>query len=113
MFLIPGLELVLLIALIAANPLRFAGQTRWSRWVSLLLTALIVETNLFALGMLVNDLVVGIPLAPRCWWRPCRCRRQTHRIRVALLGVRSWRPGVPHPNPPPGDCRSSISVHAG
>jgi hypothetical protein len=58
-FLIPGLELVLLIALIATNPLRFTKQTRLSRWVSLLLTALIVGTNLFALGMLVNDLVAA------------------------------------------------------
>jgi hypothetical protein len=58
-FLIPGLEFVLLIALIATNPVRFTRQTRWSRLVSLTLTALIVGTNLFALGMLVDDLITA------------------------------------------------------
>ncbi len=56
-FLIPALELLLLIALIATNPLRLTRQSRWSRLASLALTGLIVGTNLFALGMLVRDLV--------------------------------------------------------
>src|SRR4051812_20780415 len=56
-FLIPALELVLLISLIATNPLRLTRETRWSRRASLALAGLIVVTNLVALGILVHDLV--------------------------------------------------------
>jgi hypothetical protein len=48
---------VLLVALIATNPLRMTRQTRWSRAVSLVLTALVVTSNLVTLGLLVVDLV--------------------------------------------------------
>lgn len=58
-FLIPGLELGLLVALIATNPLRFTRQTRWSRIASLTLSGLVVVTNLVALGLLINDLVAA------------------------------------------------------
>lgn len=56
-YLIPGLELALLVALIATNPWRMTRQTKWSRAVSLILTALVVTSNLAALGLLVFDLV--------------------------------------------------------
>ena len=56
-FLIPALELVLLVALIATNPLRMTRQTRWSRAASLVLTVLVVTSNLVTLGLLVVDLV--------------------------------------------------------
>ena len=56
-FLIPALELVLLVALIATNPLRMTRQTRWSRAASLVLAALVVRSNLVTLGLLVVDLV--------------------------------------------------------
>ncbi len=56
-FLIPALELVLLVALIATNPLRMTRQTRWSRVVSLVLAALVVTSNLVTLVLLVIDLV--------------------------------------------------------
>jgi len=56
-FLIPALELVLLVALIATNPLRMTRQTRWSRAASLALTVLVVTSNLVTLGLLVVDLV--------------------------------------------------------
>jgi len=58
-FLIPGLELALLVALIATNPLRFTRQTRWSRIASLTLSGLVVGTNLVALGLLIDDLVTA------------------------------------------------------
>ena len=53
-FLIPGLELALLVALIATNPLRMTRQTRWSRRASLALAVLVVTTNLVTLGLLVD-----------------------------------------------------------
>ena len=56
-FLIPALELVLLVALIVTNPSRMTRQTRWSRAVSLVLTVLVVTSNLVTLGLLVVDLV--------------------------------------------------------
>jgi hypothetical protein len=41
----------------ATNPWRLTRQTRWSRWVSLMLAALVVTTNLISLALLVNMLV--------------------------------------------------------
>jgi hypothetical protein len=56
-FLIPALEVALLVVLIATNPWRMTRQTRWSRAASLVLTALVLTTNLLSLGLLVSDLV--------------------------------------------------------
>ena len=58
-FLIPALEAALLVALIATNPWRMTRQTRWSREASLALAALVVASNLWALGLLINDLITG------------------------------------------------------
>src|SRR4051794_20764039 len=59
--LIPGLELALLVALMAHSPRRLTTQTRWSRMVSLGLAALVTLTNLVALALLVRDLVRSAP----------------------------------------------------
>jgi len=56
-FVIPILEGVLLVALVATDPRRVTRQTRQSRMISLVLIAVIVVTNLVALGQLVHDLV--------------------------------------------------------
>ena len=53
---IPILELVLLAALIAVNPLRMTRTTRWSRTTSLTLIGLIALTNLVALIQLLREL---------------------------------------------------------
>ena len=53
---IPIVELVLLIALLATNPHRMTRQTRWSRGASALLVSIMILTNLVALGMLVHSL---------------------------------------------------------
>jgi adenosyl cobinamide kinase/adenosyl cobinamide phosphate guanylyltransferase len=55
-FVIPGLELVLLITLIATNPRRLTRETRWSRRTSIGLASLVIITNMLALGMLVQSL---------------------------------------------------------
>jgi hypothetical protein len=55
-FLLPTLEGLLLIALLVSNPLRMTKQTRWSRAVALVLMALIIVSNLVALGLLVGHL---------------------------------------------------------
>jgi hypothetical protein len=59
--LIPGLEFVLLVALVVHSPRRLTRQTRWSRRASLALAALVTLTNLGALGLLVSDLVRSSP----------------------------------------------------
>jgi hypothetical protein len=56
-FVIPILEGIFLIAVVATDPRRITRQTRLFRMVSLALIAVIVLTNLVALGQLVHDLV--------------------------------------------------------
>ena len=60
-FLIPGLEVLLLVALVAANPHRITRQTRWSRSASIGLAAIIILTNLVALGLLISELSSPAP----------------------------------------------------
>lgn len=52
-FVIPAVEVLLLVATVLVNPVRLTRETRWSRTVSAGLAALIIVTNLVALGMLV------------------------------------------------------------
>lgn len=58
-FVVPALEFLLLVPLIAINPRRVTRQTRLSRVLSLTLVAVIAVTNLGALGLLIHDLVAG------------------------------------------------------
>jgi uncharacterized membrane protein len=54
--LVPAIEVVLLGALVATNPRRLTRQTRLSRAASLALAAVVVITNLAALGILLAEL---------------------------------------------------------
>ncbi|MCU7820267.1 hypothetical protein [Kitasatospora sp. DSM 101779] len=56
-FVLPALEVLLLVPLIAVNPRRLTRQTRVSRFLSLTLVALIGASNLTALGLLIHALV--------------------------------------------------------
>lgn len=53
---IPAIELVLLVVLLAVNPRRMVRQTRWSRAASVVLVVVVIGANLVALGMLVASL---------------------------------------------------------
>ena len=55
-FVIPGIELALLVSLIATNPRRMTRETRWSRVVSIALACLMITANMAALGMLVHSM---------------------------------------------------------
>jgi len=55
-YVIPSIETVLLIPLIAINPSRLTRETRWSRTVSLGLVLLLIVANLTSLGMLLHAL---------------------------------------------------------
>ena len=56
---LPALEVVLLLALVAVNPVRMTRETRWSREVSLGLAALIAAANTVVLVLLIRKLVEG------------------------------------------------------
>lgn len=56
-FVVPALELLLLVPLVIVNPSRFRKQTAWSRTISLALVAVIGATNLLSLGLLVDSLL--------------------------------------------------------
>lgn len=56
---LPALELLLLVPLVAVNPMRMTRQTRWSRVMALVLVGLIALTNTVVLGLLVKALVDG------------------------------------------------------
>ncbi|MEU8952565.1 hypothetical protein [Streptomyces sp. NPDC048489] len=56
-YVLPSLEIVLLIPLIAINPRRLTRQTRMFRVLSLTLVGVIAVSNLVALGILINELV--------------------------------------------------------
>jgi hypothetical protein len=56
-FVVPILELVLLIPLIAINPVRMTRETAWSRELSVVLVLVIAATNLVTLGLLVHALL--------------------------------------------------------
>ncbi|MFE3766780.1 hypothetical protein ACFXPI_34065 [Streptomyces sp. NPDC059104] len=56
-YLVPALELLLLLPLIAINPRRLTRQTATFRFLSLALVLVIVASNLVALGILVHELL--------------------------------------------------------
>jgi len=58
-FVVPALELALLVPLIAVNPRRFTRETAWSRPLSLALVGVIAVANLVSLGLLINALLTG------------------------------------------------------
>jgi hypothetical protein len=55
-FVIAGLEVLLLIALVATNPRRMTRESRWSRWASIGLSGVVIVSNLSSLGLLVETL---------------------------------------------------------
>src|SRR6478609_1600258 len=96
-FLIPGLELALLVALIATNPLRMTRQTRWSRRASLALAILVVTSNLATLTLLVVDLVSDQD-TPATRNHDTSCRSPTS-------GSPRTKPRTPSSKSPPGPAR--------
>jgi uncharacterized membrane protein len=58
-YLVPALELVLLVPLLVGNPRRMTRESRALRWVSIGLILLIAAANLSSLVLLVEELVNG------------------------------------------------------
>ncbi|AKT52518.1 hypothetical protein ADJ73_01995 [Arsenicicoccus sp. oral taxon 190] len=59
--LIPGIEGVLLVALVATHRWRTPALTRWSRVLSIVLSLIVIGTNLVALGLMVSSLGSDAP----------------------------------------------------
>jgi uncharacterized membrane protein len=60
-YVLPALELVLLIGLVAVNPFRVDRQSSVLRWVGLVLTALVGLANAWSVVLLVADLLSNLP----------------------------------------------------
>jgi hypothetical protein len=58
-WLVPVLEIALLIALLAANPAHLVGRTRWLRPLSIGLISGLMGVTMLSDGVLIHDLVVG------------------------------------------------------
>jgi hypothetical protein len=58
-YVVPGLELILFIPLLLANPRRMGKQNRLLRRLSIALVLLIAVSNLAALVLLIRSLVIG------------------------------------------------------
>ncbi|GAA1971125.1 hypothetical protein GCM10009798_34890 [Nocardioides panacihumi] len=58
-FLVPGLELALLLALILGDPGRIDRRTRWIRYASLTLVTVLILGALWATGLLIHELIEG------------------------------------------------------
>jgi hypothetical protein len=58
-YVVPGLEMVLFIPLLAANPWRMSRQNHFLRRLSIALLLLIAVSNLLALVLLIRQLVTG------------------------------------------------------
>ena len=58
-FLVPGLELALLVALVVGDPGRIDQRDKWIRWASLTLVTLLILGALWATGLLIHELIEG------------------------------------------------------
>ena len=55
-FVVPAIEVLLLVALVVTNPRRLTRETRWSRIASAALAAVMILSNLAALGLLLGEI---------------------------------------------------------
>jgi hypothetical protein len=78
-FVVPVVEMLLLVALLITNPRRLTRETRFSRATSLTLAAVMVASNLLALGLLVADLLAT---------------RASEPAPLLLAGLQIWATGV-------------------
>jgi uncharacterized membrane protein len=56
---IPAVEIALLLPLIAINPTRITRETQWSRVVGLVLVGIVIAANLVSLGYLLHELTAS------------------------------------------------------
>jgi hypothetical protein len=112
-FVVPVLEVALLIPLVAFNPRRFTRQTRWSRALSVALVAVIGVANLVSLILLVHALVTG---GVNGSGKLLLAALQVWLTNIIVFGLAYWeldrggpvrRARLPRPQLPPADFRFS------
>jgi hypothetical protein len=86
-FVIPALELLLLVPLMAVNPARFTRQTRWSRLLSLGVVFVIAAANLVALALLIHALVGSTASQG---WELLRAALQVWLTNIIVFGLAYW-----------------------
>ena len=95
-YVIAGVEVVLLVTLVATNPRRLVRRARLSRIASTLLAGTVIVTNLVALGMLVHSLTQPATSGGSLLLgRDAGVADQRDRVRAAVLGARPRRAGRP------------------
>ncbi len=112
-WLVPALELLLVVPLVGINPRRFTRETRWSRWISLAVVLVILAANLTSLGYLVHALVgTGIKDGPGL----LRASLLIWLTNIVVFGLAFWeldrggpvaRTQKPRTHLPPADFRFS------
>src|SRR5262245_28858178 len=60
-WLLPSIEGILLVAIVAADPGRIDRRTHWLRWLSIALVSVLVLGALWATAQLIDDLIHGGP----------------------------------------------------
>jgi hypothetical protein len=56
---VPGIEMGLLICLVAADPARVRGRRRWLRQLSIALVLVLAAATLASTGILIRELIIG------------------------------------------------------
>ncbi|MFC7646907.1 hypothetical protein ACFQX6_44980 [Streptosporangium lutulentum] len=110
-FVVPVLELVLLVVLVAVNPRRMLKENRLLRRLSIALVLIIAVTNSAALVLVIIELVSGHASEGRSCCSPQPgVADQHHHLRAGLLGARPRRPLYSAPRPGSRACRWPTSA---
>lgn len=118
-FVVPALELLLLVPLIVVNPSRFRRETTWSRRISLALVAVIGAANMLSLGLLINSMVNGTADDGK---RLLLAALQVWLTNIIVFGLAYWeldrggpvkRTQLPHDQLPAADFRFSNDENKG
>ena len=114
-FLIPLLELALLVPLLVGNPRRMTRQNRVLRWISIGLILLIALANATSLVLLVDALVNGSSKdgTSLLLGAGAGLAHQRHRVRAGVLGARPRRPGGADPGAARTAAAGGLPVPAG
>jgi hypothetical protein len=118
-FVVPALELLLLVPLIVVNPRRLRRETTWSRGISLALVAVIGAANMLSLGLLINSMVNGTADDGK---RLLLAALQVWLTNIIVFGLAYWeldrggpvkRTQLPHDKLPAADFRFSNDENKG
>ena len=93
-WMLPAIELLLVFALLAADPARLSRRPQWVRRLPLVLVVVLVVSALWATALLLYHLITGAQVTESpgsSWPRVRRLDRQQPRVRAAVLAHRQRR----------------------